>query len=1077
MKRIIPLLFAILFSSFLTNAQVTTSSIGGFVKSADGNALEGATITAVHIPTGTSYTTVSKKSGAFTISNMRPGSPYTVTVSFIGYNPITQSDISLSLGETESQNFEMQNRQSELATVVVTTARSSGNTGKGGTETSIGRDKMANLPTVGRNLADYLRYVPQAKITSDGGISLAGQNNRYNSFYIDGAVNNDVFGLAASGTNGGQSGIAPISIDAIDQFQVVISPYDPSLGNFTGGGINAITRSGTNTFQGSVYYFFKNQDLSGKTPGIPKSDAIKLAPFTNKTTGFRLGGPIIKNKLFFFLNGEIQRDKRPQPAVFGDYNGNSSQSDIQNLASYLKSTYNYDPGGYLDNPETVEANRIAAKLDWNVNDNNKLTLSYRYNDGFRNNTSRTSNSTINFLNNGYAFPTTTHSGSLELNSRFKSDISNKLLATFTQVTDDRGPIGSAFPRVLIRDGGGSIVFGTEEFSTGNYLKQSNIALFDVLKITKNKHTISLGTDNEINKATNIFIRQNYGSYQFADLATFLSGGTALQYDRSYSLLDPGKTGDQSINAAAKFTTLRLGFFVGDEIKMNSNFTLTLGVRADNTNFLTTPRTDQFFNDSALSKLSTYYDMQGARSGQIADPKWSINPRIGFVYKIPDEGVTIRGGVGMFTGRIPSVWPGGVYNNNGISLAGIRSSNVAFKPDPTAQYTAADFGINVPIPSGQVDLIAKDFKMNKIWRTSLGADKMIGRRWKMTVEGFVSKNINEINYTRVDILPPTAKSVGVGSRSVYDLQGSNAKQIPLRANGTSPYTGIYLLSNYPGKNGFSYNWTFTIDKAWANNWAFNANYSYGNSVVINEGTSSQNNSQWRFMETVNGRNSIGRSTSDYDLGHRINVYAAKKFTYAKGFMATTVSLVYNGQSGSPYSYVINRGQVRDYDNFETNDLMYIPTTGELGSMLFADNSTSTGVEQKAAFDSYIAGDKYLSKHRGEFAERNGARLPFTNILDLKLQQDFNIKFGAKTYQLQLSYDIFNFTNFINRDWGKQYFMSNDQFSLLDFTGFVSATDLTPKYQFKAPSNGTPYVISDGVFNSARWTSQVGVRLSF
>ncbi len=1077
LKKIIPLLFALIALPFFMKAQVTTSSISGFVKAADGAPLEGATITAIHIPTGTSYTTVSKKSGAYTISNMRPGSPYTVTVSFVGYNPITQSDIALSLGETESQDFELQNKQSELATVVVTTSRSAGNTGKGGTETTIGRDKMANLPTVGRNLADYLRYVPQAKITSDGGISLAGQNNRYNSFYIDGAVNNDVFGLASSGTNGGQSGIAPISIDAIDQFQVVISPYDPSLGNFTGGGINAITRSGTNTFQGSVYYFFKNQDLSGKTPGVPKNDATKLAPFTNKTTGFRIGGPIIKNKLFFFLNGEIQRDKRPQPAVFKDYNGKSTQADIQNLVSYLKSTYNYDPGSYLDNPETVEANRIAAKLDWNVNENNKVSLSYRYNDGFRNNTSRTSNSTINFLNNGYAFPTTTHSGSFELNSRFKSDISNKLLATFTQVTDDRGPIGSAFPRVTIRDSTSSIIFGTEEFSTGNYLKQSNIALFDVLKITKNKHTFSLGTDNEINKATNIFIRQNYGSYQFADLATFLSGGTALQYDRTYSLLDPGKTGDQSINAAAKFTTLRLGFFVGDEIKLNSNFNLTLGVRADNTNFLTTPKTDQFFNDSALSKLSAYYDMKGARSGQISNPKWSINPRIGFVYKIPDEGVTLRGGVGMFTGRIPLVWPGGVYNNNGISLAGIRSSNVAFRSDPTGQYTAADFGINVPIPSGQVDLIAKDFKLNKIWRTSLGADKMLGGRWKMTVEGFFSKNINEINYTRADILPPTAKTVGVGSRNVYDLSGSNAKQIPLRSDGSNPYTGIYLLSNYAGKNGFSYNFTFTIDKAWANNWAFNANYSYGNSVVINEGTSSQNNSQWRFMETVNGRNFIGRSTSDFDLGHRINVYAAKKFTYAKGFMATTVSLVYNGQSGTPFSYVINRGQVRDYDNFETNDLMYIPTTADLGNMIFTDNSTTTSAEQKAAFDSYIAGDKYLSKHRGEFAERNGARLPFTNILDLKLQQDFNLKLGGKTYQLQLSYDIFNFTNFLNRDWGKQYFISNDQFTLLNFTGFVSSTDLTPKYQFTAPSNGKPYVISDGVFNSARWTSQLGVRISF
>lgn len=1077
LKAKILLLISLIVAPFMIKAQVTTSGLSGFVTGTDGTALEGATVTAVHQPTGTSYTTVTKKSGAYTISNMRPGSPYTVTVSFVGYNNITLEDIALSLGETQSENFAMERRQAELAMVTVTTNRSGGNAGKGGTETNISRDKMANLPTVGRNVADYLRYVPQAKITSDGGISLAGQNNRYNSFYIDGAVNNDVFGLAASGTNGGQSGIAPISIDAIDQFQVVISPYDASLGNFTGGGINAITRSGTNTLTGSVYYFYRNQDLSGKTPAVDKDQATKLAPFTNKTAGFRIGGPIIKNKLFFFLNGEIQRDERPQPAQFADYEGNSTQSEIESLASYLKSNYNYDPGAFLNNPETVEANRIATKLDWNVNDNNKISLSYRYNDGFRNNTSRTSNSSVNFLNNGYSFPTTTHSGSFELNSRFKSDASNKFLVTLTDVTDDRGAIGDPFPRVTIRDGAGSIYFGTEEFSTGNYLKQTNVALFDVFKITKNKHTFQIGTDNEINKATNIFIRQGYGSYQFADLATFLAGGNALQYDRSYSLLDNAKNPDDATNAAARFKTLRLGFFIGDEIKVNSNFTLSLGVRADNTNFLTTPRTDPFFNDSALAKFSQYYDMKGARSGQISDPKWSINPRVGFVYKIPDERVTFRGGIGMFTGRIPLVWPGGVYNNNGISIAGIRAKDVAFRPDAFDQYEASDFGISVPQPSGQIDLIAQNFKMNKVWRTSLALDKMLGNRWKFTVEGFFTKNINEINYTRVDILPPFAKSVGVGSRNVYDLSGNFSKQIPVRSDGSNPYTGVYLLSNYPGDHGYSYNVTFTIDRPWANNWAINANYSYGNSIVINEGTSSQNNSQWRFMETVNGRNFIGRSTSDYDLGHRINVYAAKKFTYAKGFMATTVSLVYNGQSGTPFSYVINRGQVRDYDNFETNDLMYIPTAGELDNMVFVDNGSVTAAEQKAAFESYIQGDKYLSNHRGSFAERNGARLPFTNIVDLKLLQDFNVKLGAKTYQLQLSYDIFNFTNFLNRDWGRQYFMSNDQYTLLDFTGYVSPDDLTPQYRFTAPKSGKPYIVSDGVFNSARWTSQVGVRLSF
>jgi len=623
-----------------------------------------------------------------------------------------------------------------------------------------------------------------------------------------------------------------------------------------------------------------------------------------------------------------------------------------------------------------------------------------------------------------------------------------------------------------------MIFGTEEFSTGNLLQQKNYALFDVFKFYKNKHSFSIGTDNELSTSLNIFIRQNYGSYVFNDLNTFLTGGTAATYNRSYSLLDPGKSGDESVNAAAKFNTARIGFFASDEIKINDNFTLTVGVRADRTKFLTTPRTDNFFNDTAVAIISQYYDMKGARSGQISDPKWSLNPRAGFVYKIPEENLTIRGGVGFFTGRVPLVWPGGVYNNNGISVGGVARSNVAFRADPFGQYEASDFGITLPSPSGQVDLISKDFRLNKVFRTSLAVDKNLGKGWKATLEGVFTKNINEIDYKNISILPPTQKAVGIDDRNVYNLIGSFAAHIPLRPNGSTPYTGIYLLSNNDGKKGFSYSLTASIDKAFSKGWAFNANYSYGNSIVLNEGTSSQNNSQWRFMETVNGRNFQGLSNSDYDPGHRINAYISKKFSYLKGLMATTVSLVYNAQSGNTYSYVMNRGMVRDLDNFETNDLIYVPTTAEISSMVFLTNGALTAAQQRTAYDDFLNQDPYLRKIRGQYSERNGARLPFTNVVDLKLQQDFNLKLGAKVYQLQLTYDVFNFTNMLNRDWGKVYFVANDQVNILDFTGFVSNANLTPQYRF-TPVTRTKNLLtlSDGVFNSSRWTSQLGVRLSF
>lgn len=1075
-KRSIPYFIVLIFTSLCSMAQVTTGGMTGTVKTDKNEPLVGASVTLTHVPTKTVYTTITRKDGRFDVANINPGGPYTLEISFTGFDKLVKSDIFVSLGETSRQDLTMGQDVKTLSEVVLASTRRAREGAKGGTETAVGRDKMQNLPTVGRNLSDYLRYVPQAKITGDGGISLAGQNNRYNSFYIDGAVNNDVFGLSASGTNGGQAGIAPVSIDAIDQFQVVISPYDAALGNFTGGGINAITRSGTNQIEGSLYYFFRNQSLSGKTPGVDKNVATKLADFKNQTYGFRVGFPIVKNKIFMFINGEMQRDTRPQPYDISGYLGNSSQTDIENLAAYLRTTYGYEPGSYLDNPEKINADRIVAKLDWALNGKNKLSVSYRYNAGERYNVSRSSNSTINFYNNGYIFPTTTHSGSIELNSRFKKGANNRLLLTFTNVTDDRGAIGDPFPRVTIRDGSGSIVFGTEEFSTGNLLKQNNYAIFDVFKFYKGNQTWSIGTDNELSNSTNIFIRQNYGSYVYNSLAAFTSGGTAATYNRSYSLLDPGKSGDESVNAAAKFNTLRLGFFVNDEIRVDDALTINVGLRLDNTKFLTTPRTDNFFNDSALGKIEQYYDMQGARSGQISSPKWSLNPRFGFVYKMAKHNMTIRGGAGLFTGRVPLVWPGGVYNNNGISLAGIARSNVAFREDPFGQYVASDFGISVPVPSGQVDLISKDFKMNKVARTSLAVEKTAGKNWKFIVEGIYTSNINEIDYKRVDILPPTLQSVGADVRNVYPLSGNFAAQIPFRGNGTNPYTGVYLLSNNEdGAKGYSYNISFTIDKGWSNGFAFNANYTYGRSIVRNEGTSSQNNSQWRFMETVYGRNFLNLSTSDYDLGSRINVYVAKKITWANKKLATTISLVYNGQSGSPFSYVINRGMIRDLDNFETNDLAYIPA--DISEINFIQNGTASPADQWNAFNAFVEGDKYLKSRRGQYAERNGARLPFTNIVDLKLQQDFNIKLGARTYQVQVTYDVFNFTNMINNKWGKAYFMSNDQAILLDFQGYVSATDLTPLYRFTAPTTGNYWTISDGVFNSARWTSQLGVRLNF
>ncbi len=1120
MKRQITLLltlFLLIGISVVTNAQVTTSSINGVVKTGTGEPLFGATVKATHEPTGSVYTTQTRKSGDYTINNMNPGGPYTIEVSFVGLKTEKRSNLFINLGETFRTDISISDKPIDLAAVTVTgTRRNLEASGKGGTETIIDRDKMANLPTVGRNLNDYLRAIPQAKLSSANGegLTIAGQNPKFNSFYIDGALNNDVFGLANSGTNGGQTSTPPLSIDAIDQFQVVISPYDASLGNFTGGGINAITKSGTNKVKGTVYYFFRNQDLAGKTPTGDKSMATKLSDFQNKTYGLSIGGAIVKSKLFYFLNVEQQRDARPQPFdVTNSYQGNTkSPTDIQRLIDTLQKRGGYNPGTYLDNPETIKGDRIASRVDWNIDNRQKLSVSYRYAKADRFNTNGSSSQAINFGNNGWIQPNLTHSISAELKSTIGKNASNRLLVTYTNVSDDRNPIGNPYPRIIISDGTGTgttqgIIIGPDPSANINILKQKNWSINNVFKLNVGKHALSFGGEWEYNDVKNAFIQRVWGEYQYDNIDQFYNNLRPRQFRTAYSLID-GISNDNT-TAAATFKIGKGSAFVNDEFRVTDNFTLSIGVRADYYKWLSNPTEDAFTNNTALPKFSALYDLQGARSGLAPKIPISISPRLGFTYKIPEENLVIRGGAGLFTGRIPLVWPGGVYNNNGIFIGGFTAStssnsaawnNVRFRSNPNGQWTASELGIG--LNKGGLNLISENFRNPRIFRTSLAIDKKFQHGWSTTIEGLFSKNVNEIFYTNLNAqaTATTLTGPGVGpGRLIYPTA-------PLPIVGTSnPYDNAILLTNNKNEKGFAYNFSISVDKRTNTGFNFNVNYTYGNSLVTNEATSSVNVSQWQFMETVNGRNNITRSTSDFDAGHRIFSYISKKFTYAKKSLATTISLVYTGQSGAPVSYVYAGAIVKDdasAGGFGGNDLIYVPNKSEMGSMSFVNNTVGTGTsaitynrdQQISALDTYIDNNPYLSKRRGQFVERNGSRLPFTNILDLKIQQDFNIKVGKQTYQFQLTYDIFNLGNLINRDWGRNYFLSNDQFAAIAFRGFTapgtlnpasasgtySATNSQAAFSFNPQNVGRdPWNVSTSSVPSvsARWMSQLGIRFNF
>lgn len=1082
------MLFASVLFSLQGFAQVTTGSIKGLVSDSKNEHLPGATVVAVHASSGVKYGTITREDGRYNLNNVNSGI-YNLTISFIGYKE-AKYQISVSIGDETKANAVLVEEGSTLSEVVVK-ADKNFNKDKLGAEQNISSEQVQALPTVSRSLSDFTRLTPQIKVDNNGAVSVAGQNNRYNSIYIDGAANNDVFGLSASGTNGGQSGISPISVDAIEQFKVVVSPYDVSLSGFTGGGINAVTRSGSNNLSGSAYYFFRNENLVGKKPGTnaqyddPTFVRSKLADFNSYTTGFRIGGPIIKDKLFFFFNGEVQREVSPIPFTLSSYQGALKQADLDNLSSILKSKYNYDAGSYTDIVRETNSNKLTGKIDWNINEKHKLSVSHRYTYGESISPSVSTNQQISFSNGGIYFPSTTNSSSFELKSNLKNNLTNKILIGYTRVEDDRDPIGGNFPSVFINQTTTKdrIQFGSEAFSSANQLSSKILTFNQKLDFYTGKHSISAGLDGEFGNYYNLFVRQNFGAYTFASLQDFLDGKNPTNYDRSYSLLPNDISGDGS-KAAAEFKSARFGVFLNDKFDITDKLTLTAGVRVDLNSFPTKASGNIEKNDAYLNTINAIYPLDGAKAGIMPSNKISVSPRLGFNYDVKgDRTLQVRGGTGIFLGRVPMVWPGGVYTNSGVLVGGVSRAGVTntkpFVSDVAGgQYTLASFGGSDVVPSGELNLITNTFKLPSVWRSSLGIDKRVGNGWIFSVEGIYTKNRNDVAYSNV-VLDKNAikQTAGADIRTIYSPTASSPAKIDLDATTAgvqNPYTRIFLMKNADKKdNGYSYNVSFKVEKS-LNNLTTSLAYTYGKSMVLNEATSSQNSSQWRYMETVSGRNAMKLSRSDFDLGHRIVGFASYKVDYLK-FGATTLSLFYNGQSSNPFSYVYRNSIVNDWARTESNDLIFIPATKD--QIVFKDNATADA--QWAALDEYIKSDSYLNNNRGGYAERNSSRPPMVHIFDFKILQDFYINAGGKKHTLQLSWDVFNIGNLVNKKWGRQYFVNNDNFPLVTFEGFKNAAggDYTPLMSFKKPT-GTPWGLNDGsTGNISRWSSQLGIRYIF
>ncbi|WP_372944396.1 carboxypeptidase regulatory-like domain-containing protein [Muriicola sp.] len=1078
MKKLYVAFAAFLITAMAFSQGVTTSAISGKVVDDAGEPLGGASVVAVHLPTGSTYGAATDFDGFYRISNMRSGGPYKITFSYIGFTDDVKDGITLTLGRTSTFNVSLSESATALEEVVLSaTATGVFGANKTGTETTITQREVQTIPAASRSIADFVRLTPQAQVTegNDGfTISLAGQNNRYNAIYIDGAVNNDVFGLAGSGTNGGQTGVNPLSVDAIETFQINIAPFDVRQSGFSGGSINAISRSGSNNWEGSAYSFVRNESLAGKTPPSLVGDGEereKLADFSALTYGARIGGPLVKDKVFFFLNYERQEDETPQPFNFSNYTGRSSLADLQGLSSFLQSNYGYNPGIFDNNTRTLESDRITAKVDWNINQDHKLSLRYGYTSADNLEARNSGNRNIGFINGSESFVSKTNSLALELSSRFGNKFSNNFILGYTTVRDDRDPAGDPFPTVDIQDGGGTISFGAEPFSTANLLDQDVLTLTNNFEIYAGRHTVTLGTNLEFAKIKNLFFAFNYGDYTFEDqfdgsgnlvssgLNQFLTGQDADVYQHGYSLVGTGVTGDESAGAS-EFDTFQAGFYVQDEVQMSDDFRVTLGARID-VPYWSDGAVNDDFNERTIPLLEAAgKNLQGARVGQGIDPTPMFAPRLGFNWDVNGESTTqIRGGLGIFTSRLPLVWPGGTYNNNGITGGFMFEFGQPFEPNVNNQFEDPAPGSGGT--GGNVDLISKDFKLPQVIKYNIAVDQKLPF-WNLiaSADFLYTDVITDIYYENLNLRGPVGTYEGADNRPFYDR----------RDEIDDTYGRVILASNTGG--GYAHNTTFSLRKPYENGFAGQIAWTFGDSYKIFDGTSSQNSSQWRNIQTVNGKNSrLPVTRSDFALGNRITANMSYELKWSDN-VKTTFGLFYEGYQSQPYSFTYREGRDLLNDDSRDNALMYIPAS--------ADEIVLVGDDPAAEWqrlNTFIESVDYLRENRGKYAERNGSRGIWSHVVDLKILQDFSMDWGGKNHTFQISLDMFNFTNFLNEEWGQRRFIRSEVSPLT-----TVSTVSTPAFEINdgilnADGSANMVEIDDFGLASSRWQAQIGLRYIF
>jgi len=1004
----------------------TTAEFSGIILSSDEMPLPGAEVTAVHVPTGTTYTTISRADGRFNIPAVRVGGPYTVTVTMEGFKTDTANDVYVKLGENKQLSYKLVLANVDLGEVTVVASEAELSTARTGAAHNVSQAAIENMPSISRNFSDFTRLVPQVNISenfSDQAYSVAGKNNRYNNVQIDGAVNNDLFGLADSGSPGGQAGTNPISLDAIQEFQIVIAPYDVRQGGFTGGGINAITRSGTNQWHGSVFYYGRWDALVGKG-----EDDTPVGEFKEQQYGFRLGGPIMKDKFFFFVNGEITRRSQPNDYLIDD-SGNSndwggaavSLADVQRFLD-ICAGYGYDPGGYGEYTARRDSNKFFGRADFNINDKHRLTARFNWVDALSDILSRAGNS-FSFGNAGYTMENDTYSTVGQLDSVIGDNMANEFRINYTIIRDARATPGDRFPNVSVSVNGYTMVAGTERYSTANSLDQDVLEITDNLSFFLGKHTLVIGTHNEIFDFSNVFIRDNFGTYRFSNLNNF-EAGLANRYELSFSNIA------SEPRWAAEFGVAQLGFYIGDTYQMRPNLNLTFGLRMDVPIIGDEPSYNELVEDVFG------IDTREMASGNIL---WS--PRLGFNWDMAGDGKSLlRGGVGVFSGRTPYVWISNQFGNTGIEFTRyyVTGSSVpAFVADPDNQPKG------FAVQTSEINVMDKDFLFPQVARINLAYDRELPWGLKGTVEGIFTQNISDVLIQNINLVQ-TANDAW-DRRAYYGGRRSSA------------FSDVIYLKNT--NEGFQYSLSFSLQRRLPNNGFIQGAYNYGGAQDVNSGSSSQARSNFQYNHIGIDANRPSLTASNQDIRHRIGIGVSYVLDLLKKH-PTTLTVFYNGRSGRAYSSRFYDDENNDGSLY--NDLIYVPRS--------EDEIILTGGTW-ADLNAYIEGDEGLSKYRGQIIPRNASYEPWYHRADFRLLQDFSIP-GLEGHKLQFSWDIQNFLNLFNSSWGKYQYVYYRGDAPMSYGGVDSATG-KPKYAFL--KTGTNRYDTDIMLS--RWQMQFGIRYIF